>query len=58
MTVDGQNSEILFAGLTPGGIGLFQINFRVPAAARTGSLDVVVRQGGVTANTTKLPVQR
>ena len=58
VSVDGQNVEIAFAGLTPGGIGLFQINFRVPAGARTGTLDVTVNQGGVVSNTTQLPVSR
>ena len=45
-----------YAGLTPGGIGLYQINFQVPANARTGLLTVAVMQGGVTANITKINV--
>jgi len=57
VTIDGQLVEIVFAGLTPGGVGLFQINFYVPANARTGTpLDVVVKQGDVEANLTKLTV--
>jgi uncharacterized protein (TIGR03437 family) len=57
VTIDGQPVDIVFAGLTPGGVGLFQINFYVPANARTGvPLDVVVRQGDVEANITKLTV--
>ena len=49
--------EVQFVGLTPGAVGLFQINFTVPADARTNTpLDVVVEQGGVTANVTKLTV--
>jgi uncharacterized protein (TIGR03437 family) len=56
LTVDGQNAAIIFAGLTPGGIGLFQINFTVPANARAGDLDVVITQNGIRANVTKLPV--
>lgn len=58
VTVDGVNASTVYAGLTPGGIGLYQINFQVPDSARNGSLEVVVKQGGVTANVTKLPVQR
>jgi uncharacterized protein (TIGR03437 family) len=47
----------VFAGLTPGGVGLYQINFQVPPGARTGvPLDVVVKQGSATANVTKLTV--
>jgi uncharacterized protein (TIGR03437 family) len=45
-----------FAGLTPTGVGLYQIAFTVPSNARSGSLDLVVSQGGVSSNTTKLPV--
>jgi uncharacterized protein (TIGR03437 family) len=56
VTVGGQTAELFFAGLTPGGIGLYQINFRVPANAPTGSLDVVITQNGVRANASKLVV--
>ena len=58
VSVDGQNAPISFAGLTPGGVGLYQINFTVPATAKTGSLDVVITQNGVTANATKLIVSQ
>lgn len=57
VTIDGQPAQVVFAGLTPGGAGLFQINFAVPAGARTGvPLDVLVKQGETTANVTKLTV--
>jgi uncharacterized protein (TIGR03437 family) len=56
--VDGQNSNVAFAGLTPGLVGLYQVNFTVPATARNGDLDLVVIQNGVTANITKLPVAK
>ena len=56
VTVDGQSSPVLYAGLTPGGIGLYQINFQVPASTKPGNVTVVVSQGGVTANQTTLPV--
>jgi uncharacterized protein (TIGR03437 family) len=56
VTVDGQNAQIVYAGLTPTYVGLYQINFVVPASARTGTLNVAVTQGTVAANTTTLPV--
>jgi uncharacterized protein (TIGR03437 family) len=56
VTVDGQSASVGFAGLTPTGVGLYQIAFTVPSNARSGSLDLVVSQGGVFSNTTKLPV--
>ncbi|MSV29011.1 MAG: hypothetical protein EXQ52_09745 [Bryobacterales bacterium] len=58
VTVDGRDTEIFFAGLTPGAVGLYQINFRVPAASRTGDLPVVITQKGVTANSTTLQVRQ
>ncbi len=58
VTVDGQTAEIVFAGLTAGGVGLYQVNFRVPAAAAAGELEVVIRQGDVEANVTRLVVAR
>jgi uncharacterized protein (TIGR03437 family) len=58
LTIDSQSSEISFAGLTPGGVGLYQLNFRVPQNARSGTLDVVFTQEGVKANPAKLVVGR
>ena len=58
VTVDGQSAKVVFAGLTPGGVGLYQIDFKVPTSARTGDLDLVVNQNGVVANTTKLIVTK
>ncbi len=57
LTIDGQPVQIAFAGLTPGGVGLFQINFQVPTDARTGvPLEVVVQQDDATANKSHLTV--
>jgi uncharacterized protein (TIGR03437 family) len=54
--LDGQNCFIQYAGLTPSGIGLYQINFVVPTNARSGNLSLVVTQGTVPSNATTLPV--
>jgi uncharacterized protein (TIGR03437 family) len=56
VTVDGNQATIVFAGLTPGGIGLYQIDFTVPANARSGNLAVAVTQNGTAANATTMPV--
>ena len=56
VTIDGVAAPVVFAGLTPGGIGLYQINCQVPAGARTGDLPLVVIQGGVAANAVTIPV--
>ena len=56
LTIDGASANVLFAGLTPGLVGLYQINFQVPASAKTGNLALIVTQNGVVGNPTFLPV--
>jgi large repetitive protein len=56
VTVGSATSNVLFAGLTPGFVGLYQIDFQVPPNASSGELVVTVTQNGVAANPTKLPV--
>jgi uncharacterized protein (TIGR03437 family) len=58
LTLDGQTATIIYAGLTPGFAGLYQINFQVPASAQTGNLTLLVTQNGMASNATKLPVSR
>ena len=57
VTIDGQPVQTLFVGLTPGGVGLYQINLTVPANARAGKVPVVITQSGIAANATTLLVQ-
>jgi uncharacterized protein (TIGR03437 family) len=57
VTIDGQSAAIVFTGLTPGGVGLYQINLTVPATAKAGKLPVMITQASVTANATTLLVQ-
>lgn len=54
--VDGDQAAIFFAGLTPGAVGLYQIDFTVPGNAKSGNLTVTVSQNGTPANSTTLPV--
>ncbi|HYL74433.1 MAG TPA: putative Ig domain-containing protein [Bryobacteraceae bacterium] len=54
--VGGRIANVAFAGLTPGLAGLYQVDFQVPVGTPPGDADVVVSQGTVFANTTKLPV--
>jgi uncharacterized protein (TIGR03437 family) len=58
VTIGGAAAEVYFAGLTPGGVGLYQINCKVPADAQTGDLPVVVSQNGLRANPVQIPVKR
>jgi uncharacterized protein (TIGR03437 family) len=50
VTVAGEPAATPYAGLTPGAIGLAQIDFTIPLDAKPGNLAVLVKQGGVTAN--------
>jgi uncharacterized protein (TIGR03437 family) len=56
VAVDGERAPVLFAGLTPGFIGLYQINFQVPADIQSGNRKLEIFQGGTAANTSVLPV--
>jgi len=50
------NATVAFSGLTPGGVGLFQINFEVPRGLKPGPTDLVVTQGTASSNVSQLPV--
>ena len=57
VTIGGRQASILFAGLTPGAVGLYQINLIVPSGLGAGQLPLVITQGGATANNATLPVK-
>ena len=58
ISIGGLNAPVSYAGLTPGGVGLYQINFTVPDGVTTGDLDVVISQDGVPTNSAVLIVAR
>ena len=46
VTIDGAPAEVLYAGAAPGLVaGVLQINVRIPANTRTGSLEVLLHVG-------------
>jgi minor extracellular serine protease Vpr len=57
VTIGGQNATVLYAGLAPGFVGLYQVNATVPAGAPTGIQPVVITMNGVASKTASLPVR-
>ena len=57
VTIGGRSATVLFCGLAPGFVGLYQINATVPEDAPTGIQPLVMRVGGVTSKSASLPVQ-
>jgi uncharacterized protein (TIGR03437 family) len=55
LTINGTQYPILFAGLTPGLVGLYQMNFQVPAGLAAGNITIMVSQNGQLSNETVLP---
>jgi uncharacterized protein (TIGR03437 family) len=58
LTLNGAPVDIFFAGLTPGLVGLYQINFQLPPGTPDGLLPLVVTQSGGASNSTLLPVHK
>jgi uncharacterized protein (TIGR03437 family) len=57
VTIGGVAAHVLFSGLTPGSIGLYQIDVVVPANAPAGVQPVVIAQNGVSSQPANLPVR-
>jgi uncharacterized protein (TIGR03437 family) len=57
VTLSGNPVSLLFAGLTPGFVGLYQLNFQIPAEIATGNYELVLTQSGALSNKTVLAIQ-
>ena len=57
VTIGGTPAQVIFAGLSPDSVGLYQINVVIPAGAKAGDLPVIVTQNSVAANTAIVPVR-
>jgi uncharacterized protein (TIGR03437 family) len=57
VTVGGKEAVVRIAGLSPGLVGIYQIEAFVPEDAESGDLPVVVRQGTAVSNTALIPVE-
>ena len=54
VAVGGIVAEVLFSGLAPGFVGLYQVNAVVPLDAPSGDLDVVIQSDGQASNPAKI----
>lgn len=58
VTMGGATASVLFSGLVPDEVGLYQVNVQVPATAIKGpSVPLTISIGGVVSNTAFLAIQ-
>ena len=58
VVLNGASIPSAFAGLSPGSIGLFQVNAQIPENAPAGNaVTLAVTAGGVTSNTVTIAIQ-
>lgn len=58
VTIGGKAATVYFSGLSPGFVGLWQLNVQVPADAPSGAnVEVIVSFGGKTANRVTIAVE-
>ncbi len=58
LTLGTNSVPVLFAGLTPGLVGLYQINFQIPTGLADGSYNLQISQSGTLSNSTLLQIQQ
>jgi len=58
VTIGGVPATVLYSGLAPGLVGLYQVNVQVPANAPTGNaVNLAITVGSLTSNTVTIAVQ-
>jgi uncharacterized protein (TIGR03437 family) len=55
--LDNEQCLVVFSGLAPGFVGLYQVNFQVPDDAPSGILDLQIQTSYANSNTATLPVE-
>jgi minor extracellular serine protease Vpr len=57
VTIGSQRADVLFSGMTPGTVGLYQVNARIPANAASGPQPVVITINGIASKPVSIPVE-
>ncbi|MGH9768458.1 MAG: hypothetical protein ACREAB_13585 [Blastocatellia bacterium] len=55
--IGGQAAQVLYAGRTPGFVGLNQMNVMLPAGISPGAHRLVITRGGVSSNTVSIAIR-
>jgi sugar lactone lactonase YvrE len=56
VTLGSTQATVLFAGLTPQSVGLYQIDIQMPSSSTGGNVVLSISQGSTVSNSTILPV--
>jgi minor extracellular serine protease Vpr len=56
VTVGGRPATVLFSGLAPGFVGLYQVNILIPEDAPQGSQPVVISANGISSKPVVVPI--
>ena len=58
MTIGGVSAPVSYSGLTPGYVGLYQVNVQVPSGITAGNaVPLALSIGGAAANTVTLAIK-
>jgi uncharacterized protein (TIGR03437 family) len=57
ITVGGIPASVVFSGLTPGFVGLYQVNFTLPPGLASGNQPLVMHVGGISTSAMSLAIQ-
>jgi uncharacterized protein (TIGR03437 family) len=49
VTIGGQTAQVIFSGLSPGFVGLYQVNVTVPPGLSAGNQAITIAIGGNTS---------
>jgi uncharacterized protein (TIGR03437 family) len=56
VTIGGNPAEVLYSGLAPGLVGVYQVNVRIPWDAPAGEAALVISSGGATSKTASVAI--